>query len=267
MSVAEAAQEARRLRESYRATREEHGPGWRAAEAFEAMVRHGHAVGMQVDALDCFIDDEHDRFMAKVIPGPGGHYYWDGGKHFRRNDGRYRLPVRWWWAQIYGEELSPYQDLAIRCGEPGCINPRHFVQDRAEPRRQFSREEMLDTVRRAAEQLGRIPRSTEWDKLGFRPTRATYRKQIGLWSEIIRAAGLEYTHAMPTTTFKPMNAQQCIDGLRFARDLLGDWPTGYAYERLTEQLRAAGLPTSITTIKLYLGGSWAAAIETAKAAQ
>lgn len=252
------ATELRPLRAAHAEARETYGPrSSKTQEAFERLFRTAAKLGQPLDGLRRYTTDETERFFAYTIPGPDGHVYWDGGKTFCRNDGKYRVPRRWWWGHVAGEEPGQYEDIVPMCGERNCINPEHCEKGRGLRRSRFTRDQMIGALQVAAIRLGRPPSSSEWDKLGLHPNRKVYQAQFGNWEKAILAAGLDYTKST-STQFQPAKKGECIAALRFLRGRLGHWPSISEYSAATQALRQAGLPTSPSTIKKLLGG-WPAA--------
>lgn len=240
------------LREELAALREVHPRRSSVvAEAFCRLVRAADAVGQPLDGLRRHTSDEVERFFAQTIPGPDGHVYWDGTKKFKRNDGKDRIPRRWWWAHVHGAEAGPYEDIIAVCGERNCINPEHCGMGRGLLRRQFSEEQMLNAVKVAALRLGRAPTSGEWDSLGLHPSRVVFRLRFGSWENVIRKAGLEYVRSRRSG--RPASNSDCIAALRHLRKMLGHWPTRREFARSKALLHAADLPSSATTIRSRLG--------------
>lgn len=222
-------------------------------EAFERLFRAASAAGQPLDGLRRHTSDEVERFFANTIPGVDGHVYWDGWKQgFRRNDGKYRVPRRWWWAHVNGRELGPYEDLVPMCGERNCITPEHADVGRSLRRYRFTQDQMLGAVQVAALRLGRPPNSKEWDSLGLSPTRAIYQARFGSWENVIRSAGLDYDAMRgPLPSSSP---SVCIKSLRFVRERIGHWPSIREFRAAAADLQAADLPSGESTIKKYLGG-------------
>jgi hypothetical protein len=231
------------------------------AEAFQRLVRAGDAVGQPVDGLRTHTRDEVERFFAQTIPGPDGHVYWDGSRHgFKRNDGRNRSPRRWWYTHKHGTELGTYEDFVPTCGERHCINPDHCAVGRGLRRMRFDRQAMLGALQVVALRLGRAPTSSEWERLGGRPSVSLYQMRFGTWPDAVREAGL--VPAVGSSRFAPTTPVRCIASLRFVRESVGHWPTRAEFEAARPQLHAIELPSSSSTIKKYLG-PWTAALRKA----
>lgn len=232
------------------------------AEAFQRLVRAADAAGQPLDGLRTQTVDEVERFFAQTIPGTDGHVYWDGPRSgFRRNDGKLRVPRRWWYADKHGSELGPYQDLVPICGEQNCVNPDHCEVGRVLRRgRQFSDEQMLNAVKVGALRLGRAPKSDEWETLGLKPSRGMFTLRFGTWENVIRQAGLEYVRSRKSG--RVSSAADCIAAIKHLRKMLGHWPCEAEFLRSQALLYEADLPTAPGTIRKHLGG-WSEALRKA----
>lgn len=250
----------RPLREHLIEARETDGRGSAAAlAAFKDLFRAAAQSGQPLDQLRRHTADEVERFFAMTVPGPSGHVYWDGPRDFRRNDGRYRKPRRWWWAHKHGP-IGPFDDIVIDCGDQACINPEHCLKGRDLSRTRHTREQIIDTIKVAALRLGRPPNSTEWDTMGFAMSSTLIRMRFGSWPDAIRAAGFDYQRGSGNTG---TTAAACVEAMRFVRERLGRAPSNGEFRAFAVQLREAGLPASHTTIIAHLG-SWDAALERSK---
>jgi hypothetical protein len=229
-----------------------------ALRAFEDLFRVAARSGQPLDALRRYSKHEPERFFAQTIPGPDGHVFWDGGRGFRRNDGKTRSPLRWWWAHSHGVEPGPYEDVVPMCGNGSCINPEHAVMDRSARRRRFTDQQIIGTIQVAALRLGHAPTQKEWLEGGYSPTDAIVVQRFGSWGDALRTAGYQHD-----THFKiRVDEDACLTTLRFLRDELGRTPEATDLRRLREQVRAQGLPSSPTTIRRYLG-EWPNALKKA----
>jgi hypothetical protein len=229
------------------------------AEAFCRLVREAAAQGQPLDGLRRHTADEVERFFAQTIPGPDGHVYWDGAKSFTRNDGKTRIPRRWWWAHKHGRELGQHEDLIPTCGESSCVNPDHCEIGRGLRRLRFGREAMLGSLKVGALRLGHAPTWDEWTTLGLRPSQTTFKQRFGSWGRALREAGLTPTRP---TQYAPVTPAQCIESLRFLRTQLGRWPSSKDFDDSRQLLVAAGLPSSSSTIAKY-PGPWREALRKA----
>ena len=249
------------LRDELSLQRELHGRrSIEAQVAFENLFRTSVRIGRPLDRLRQFSTDEVERFFAQTRNGPEGHVYWLGGKVFRRNDGKQRRPVRWWYEHLHGP-ISPYEDVVQNCGQSSCINPDHAIIGRDVKRRRFSDEQMIGTLQVAAMQLGHPPTTTEFTNNRYTPTVGVYKLRFGSWLKAIAAAGLgeDFQTGYRARQATPERARA---SLREARRFLGHIP-GYDEYRspvLREHLRELGLLTSQTSVKRQIGPSWQDAI-------
>lgn len=228
-----------------------------AQQAFELLVREAAEAGAPLDGLRRHTENEVERFFAFTIPGPDGHVYWDGPRDFRRNDGKYRPPQRWWWIRVHGS-LNASDDLAVKCGERNCINPDHCAVERVRGVRIYWTEQrIIGAIQVAALRLGHTPSLNEWDRLGVRPNRGTIETRFGSWNGAVIAAGLTPNPTNSRTT----NRDACLRSIRFVRDLIGHLPSDAEFYACREQLQARGLPASLKTIARHCG-SWIAAKRT-----
>jgi hypothetical protein len=248
------------LRADLEALRVGGAPRWKRREAFERLLRASVQEGHPLDALRRHVADEQERFFACTIPGLDGHVYWDGPKGFIRNDGKVRVPRRWWWAHVNGRELDPYEDCFATCGEQGCINPEHCEIGRGLRRRWYSDEQMLNAIRVAVLRLGRSPSGKEWDRMGGRPSRKVFDVHFGNWTAALRKAGFE-AYVRPGSH---VDAVDCVRALSFVHERIGAWPSGKEFIRHRSALRTAGHVTSLTTIRRHLGPGWQEALRKAQ---
>ena len=230
-------------------------------EAFERLLRAADAAGQPLDALAYYTADETERFFARTVAGADGHVYWTAGKHFYRNDGRGRLPRRWWWERATGETLGPRDVLASVCDEPNCINPEHCRREALQRARIYSDEAMLGALQVAAMRHGRPLHVREWDALHLRPSSGVYQTRFGTWKDAVRAAGLEYHYVTPNTS---ASADDCLASLRFVERRLGHWPSNREFRESRAALIAAGHISSHSTIIRHLG-NWPEALRKAAA--
>lgn len=241
------------LRQNLATTRQQYGRrSSRTAEAFQALVRAAAENGTPLDGLRHHVENEVERFFSWTIAGVDGHVYWDGPKTFFQNNGSGRRPRRWWWHHKYGNLPDSYDDLAVKCGEPNCINPEHMAKERVRGYgRAWTDQAMLGGLQVCAMRLGHSPSSTEWDEIGREPSHTSIATRFGSWANAISAAGLP-----PNIDRRgKVTPEKALEGIRFARDILGHWPSWDEYRRLGKRLLEAGYPATITAaMRIY--GSW-----------
>lgn len=250
----------RALRDELARVREVYGPGSsQGAEAFNRLSREAGRQGRPLDGLRRYSKDEDERFFARIVPGPDGHHYWDGPQDFRRNDGRYRRPARWWWEHVHGPIGTTTMRLRPICGDSSCILPGHAELHHFSEQ-QHTDESLLARLQVLALRLGHTPSRRDWDGSGNRPFASVFSTRFGSWTKAVRAAGLEPRDWRPVAT-----PDACRRSLRLARRVLNRWPTSYDYERpeVREALKAAGLPSSPNWIKHRLGRDWETALRSA----
>ncbi len=242
------------LRANLGAVREVYGRRSSHAErAFSLLCRAAADNGTPLDGLRHHVADEVERFFSYTIPGPDGHVYWDGPKRFTMNDGRDMIPRRWWFKHATGT-LDKGQDLAVRCGEKHCINPEHMAIEKLRGYRlQWTDERALAAFQVVCMRLGQTPSIREWNAAGYKPSSFTLVDRFGGWGGVCRRAGVNLP---PRTIALTVNRDGCIQALRLARGLLGRWPTRDEFEAQRQQLHNAGLPSSPSTIRKYLGALW-----------
>lgn len=237
------------LRTNLTTVRETHGRrSSQAEQAFSELVRTAADNGTPLDGLRHHTANEVERFFSWTIPGIDGHVYWDGPKNFTRNDKRTRTPLRWWWQHRYGN-LADSDDLVLKCGEANCVNPEHAAKERVRGvALRYSDESMLGGLQVLAARLGHSPTTREWDHGGRKPSSTTLIHRFGAWENALSAAGL----AMTTNAFKRATPERVLEAIRFARDLVGHWPSWDEYVSCRDQLKAAGLPSTITAaMRIY----------------
>jgi hypothetical protein len=227
--------------------------------AFERLFRASFQLGQPLSGLRRHTTNEVERFFAHTIPGPDGHVYWDGPQTFTRNDGKTRIPRRWWWAHKHGRELGQHEDLIPTCGQSSCVNPDHCEIGRGLRRLRFDREAMLGALRVGALRLGHAPNWAEWDTLGLSPSQPTYKLRFGSWGKALREAGLTPGRG---SQYAPTTPASCLEALRLVHKTLGRWPSRKDFEDSRQVLITAGLPSSSSTIKKYLG-PWTEALRKA----
>ena len=249
------------LRNNLHAARATYGRGSsEGLAAFTALNRAASEAGKPLDGLRQHTANEVERFFAYTIPGVDGHVYWDGKPRFYRNDGRYRRPIRWWWAHRYGS-CDPDLDLVNQCGEPNCINPEHHILARTRGSQiRWSDQKIIGALQVLAMRIGHSPTCTEYRDSRMNPTETIIRKRFGGWTEAIRAAGLPPVNVAGSSASRT----SVLQGLRLARRVLQRWPSQRDYFDCHDQLAAAHLPTSLGPAKKFYG-SWVQALEAAGA--
>lgn len=231
-----------------------------AQQAFEMLVREAAEAGAPLDGLRRHAQNETERFFAYTVNGTDGHVYWDGKKSFRRNDGKYRSPRRWWWAHTHDGQLTSKDDLAVRCGETNCINPEHCEIERLRGVRiHWTQERIIGAIQVATMRLGHTPTSTEWEKLRLSPTDNVIRDRFGDWAKARAAAGVEPPPGptAPESHIK-FTREELIAGIQLVHQLTGRWPTVKEYNACRHQLHDAGLPRDADCC-YRLFGSWVVA--------
>lgn len=223
-------------------------------EAFQRLSVAAAKAGQPLSALRRHSRVESERFFALTIPGPDGHVYWDGKATFRRNDGVTRTPPRWWWEHVHGPIPSNLHRLTFTCGDKKCINVEHAVCDYFRPEL-YTDEQLLGALQVYAMQKGHPPTSKEWEREKRRPSSSTFSNRFGSWEAAMRAAGFPgYVSKVRST-----NPETCVKAILFVRDRLGRWPNSQEFVAEAEALHAAGLPTSLATIRDHLG-KWSVAV-------
>lgn len=158
--------------------------------AFERWFRACCAAGRPPDALDPRIDDEAERFFAKLVQGPDGHVYWGGPRYFATNDGKHAIPRRWWWIHLHGEPTERVR-IAPFCDEENCIFPSHMrAVSWSEIKRRWTDEQVLGSIQVVAMQLGRTPTALEWETARRLPSKDIVILRFGTWNKAMSAAGL-----------------------------------------------------------------------------
>jgi hypothetical protein len=246
------------LRQELRRVREEHvRRSSQAKEAYDALNAASHLNGSPLDGLRRHSRSESERFFARTVPGPDGHVFWEGGKDFRRNDGKYRKPLRWWWVHIHGE-ISAYDDVVATCGQVNCINPEHAAKGRHLARIRFSDGQMISAGRAAAREHGELPSQKRWDRLMLKPSSSLMCLRFGSWQKFADACGLVYIQSPHALT-----PGDCIRALRAAKAILGHWPKdGAELLTISAELEARGLTRRPPTIVKHLG-KWEEALRKA----
>lgn len=235
-----------------------------AQVAFENLVRAADLADTPLDGLRRHTADETERFFAFTLPGTDGHVYWDGPKQFRRNDGGYSRPRRWWWRHLHGS-IDPSADLAAACGQPNCINPEHCALVRLRgTRRHWTEERIIGAIQVAAMRLGHTPSSTEWETMKFSPSHNIVCDRFGSWTNARKAAGVPPPVRQAPPPRPAFSREELLAGIRLVHGLLGRWPTIKEYNRCRVMLADAGLPRDADCVyRLY--GSWLVAKKAAGA--
>lgn len=241
------------LRANLTLTRDVYGRGASQTQgAFEMLVRAAATNGTPLDGLRRHTENEIERFFSFTIPGVDGHVYWDGPKDFRRNDGKYRRPLRWWWQHRY-RNLDPSDDLVVRCGEPNCINPEHAAKERVRGTAlRWSETRIIGVLQVAASRIGHSPTEAEFTSLGIGPSTKWIHRRFGGWIAALTAAGL------PPSAVTEFDRTEVLRGIQLVRRLFGRWPSENDYRRYSKELMEARLPaTKQAAVRLY--GSFVAA--------
>lgn len=229
-----------------------------SAPAYERWFAQACAEGRPPDALLLDSGSDSERFFARTIPGPDGHTYWALKSFlFALNGGGHRHARWWWYERANGPQ--PRGTLGATCGESHCITPEHqrFVPW-SEAQRRFTDEQMIGALQVVALRLGHTPTAVEYQRELGKPSREIISIRFGGWENAVRAAGLEPSPA----SVHRRGPEDCIAALRHLADYLGHPPTDTEFRQHGAVLRAAGLPPSSTTIRLYLGG-WKQALKKA----
>lgn len=225
-----------------------------ALAAFNGLFAASVRLGQPLDGLRQYSTNEVERFFARTVEGTGGHVYFSSHKtSFRRNDGKTRMPRRWWWEHLNGP-ISTYEDVVPNCGEQNCINPRHCLSGRSLRRRWFSDEQMIGTLQVVAMRLGHTPNTKEWTAGKYTPTSPIYVLRFGSWRKATDAAGLP-----PASRSRVVGSvENSYASLREARRFLGHIPGYEEFRRpdLNQHLKDLGLLTSQNTIKRQIGPTW-----------
>lgn len=240
------------LLERYRALRDARAHPMERREAYNAWFRQRCLEGQSPSALNIHSADEVERFWAQTVPGPDGHVYWTGPRMFLRNDGKKSRPQRWTWARA-GHLLTPYTEIEVTCGEAHCVTLDHMrVRPRSERRIRFADDRAFGAMQVLAMRLGRCPAPADWKTAGLPVTFQAMVLRFGSWENFCAKAGLEWTqHPLRTTD------AACEAGIRALAQKLGKPPSRRQFMAHAEWLRERGYPTSPTTIKDRLGGTFA----------
>lgn len=235
-------------------------PAYRVME-FERRFREAAAAGRSPDALDKYNPDEVERFWARTIPGLDGHVYWDGPKHFTRNDGKKRRPARWVRERTLRHALPGTTDVWSTCGETNCISPGHLTSGRNESRKLYADDRIIGAAQVAAMRLGYAPSPAWWDAEKMRPLRSVIVKRWGSWQKFLIACGLDPSNIRPAQ-YQVCTREQVLSAVQALAQHLGHAPEYRDWARHREWLRANGHPTSPNTVKKYLGdGSYVRAMK------
>lgn len=223
-------------------------------EAYNDWFRQCCKEGRNPSALRIHSPEEVERFWAQTVPGPDGHVYWTGPKTFLTNDGSRKKPQRWAW-QASGRALELWTEIDNVCGEPHCVNPEHMRErPRGERRVRLPDERAFGAVQALALRLGHTPSPSEWNDAALRVTAGALERRFGSWGGFCRRAGLDWKH--PTAT----DADTCIEAIQALAAKLGEAPNRRTWEANGGWLRERGYPTSATTIRQKLNGSFAAIV-------
>jgi hypothetical protein len=243
-----------RLTEELARTRALYGRGSsQGLEAFHRLVAAYAEAGRRIDELRFYEPDETKRFFGFTMQGSNGHVYWSGSKTgFKRNDGRFRKPVLWWWEHIY--DSNP-EIVSMSCGEANCINPRHGEITPKGPKRLYPDSAIIGALQVWALQHGRSPSMHLWNG---NPSHVVIKKRFGSWNAALKAAGLS---AAPHNS--PRSAEECLTAVRFVYTLLGHWPSYDEFRAASAELHEHGYPTSPSTIRRHFG-VWASTIAAAQ---
>lgn len=245
-------------------------PDAQAAErvgAFEAYFRQACVEGNSPDALSNRSPDEVERFWSRTVPGPDGHTYWTGGKSFKRNDGRQRVPRRWVWEHTTGDKLAPTTDVFTSCGEQSCVTFAHLTVGRSTSRQWYRDETIIGRLQVFAMRLGRTPSRNEWRVERLLPTDTVVARRFGSWSRFVRAAGLP-PYVSQQEHEATYDDATLVQGLRELAALLGHPPTSQDWQRHRDWAKSRGYPTDRKTIQRRIGnapgrGSWDRALKRA----
>ena len=133
------------------------------------------------------------------------------------------------------------------------------VANRRTPRARYSDEDLVQAVRRAAQELGEVPTATAYQEVARRlglPSLPTVANRLGSWTRAVDAAGMT-PNAGRGRYVRRWSSEACWRALRQLIDELGDPPTAEQYELLS----AANddLP-SLATVRHRLG-RWSTIME------
>jgi hypothetical protein len=118
----------------------------------------------------------------------------------------------------------------------------------------YTDEQLLDEIRRLVEELGRLPKYKEMDKLG-KFFGKTYAERFGSWTSAIEAAGLAprknnqaYTDKEVVEEIRRLYKENTKDLLMNRQDLfkgskISEWVFHHRFGDIDGILRAAGLPS------------------------
>lgn len=236
------------LRENLRLTTEVYGRGsMRTTTAFEQLARAAALNGTPLDALRHYVEDEVERFFSYTLQGADGHIFWDGASTFRRNDGKERKPLRWWWARRYGA-LQNSDDLVIKCGQPHCVNPEHAAKERTRGAQlRWTEQRIIGALQVTAGRLGHSPTPTEWQELKLSPDHSVVCRRFGSWTRALEAANL------PPCKQVAHDKNAVLRGIQLVRRLIGRWPSEHEYLRHSKELLAADLPAATSAATRHYG--------------
>jgi hypothetical protein len=226
----------------------------RTGDAYRAWFRQSIAEGRSPDALRKHSPIESERFFARVIPGPDGHCYWNGGNVFRRNDGKTRNPRSWWWEHVHSR-ITDRGIVKPTCGEPHCITVEHQrLAPWSEIKQHFTDAQCIGALQVATMRLGHSPTTGEYDALGLRPRSTGLINRYSSWTRALTAAGLPATSH--DTRFKEVwTMQDCIDALQGSTRKRRAVPSGRWWERTKQR------PSYWTMMRRF--GTWKNALRAA----
>jgi hypothetical protein len=244
-----------RLMRRYRELREAGATPMRRREAYNAWFRQCCKEGRSPSSLREHSADEAERFWARTVAGPDGHVYWTSGRLFRKNDGKSTRPQRWAWSAA-GRDLNAYIEIENTCGEGNCVNPEHMqVRPRAATRVRFSDERAIAALQVLKMRLGFTPSRRDWDAADLPVTASAMNNRFRNWGAFCRAAGLE-----PQRPSHALQPETCVRAVVELAAEIGRPPTARDWEEHHGWLKARGFPTSPTSIRNKLGGSFTSAV-------
>lgn len=117
---------------------------------------------------------------------------------------------------------------------------------------QYTDDELIDALKRAAGTLGRTPSKDEMESMDGLPSVWTYQHRFGSWSAALERAGIRPRQAPARTRYSD---EELIAAIRRAADELGKAPT------MKEMALLEGVPSPLTFRDRF--GSWTSAIKAA----
>jgi hypothetical protein len=133
----------------------------------------------------------------------------------------------------------------------------------------YSREELIECLREASEELGGVLSTWAYTDLARTrhfadgrpwPTHQTHSLRFGSWRSALLEAGLEANPSSAIAGQRLFEVSHCIDAIRYVSHELGRAPSVRDYERIAIDSNGA-LPSSATIRKRC--GSWGKAVEMA----